>query len=75
MGGRDTQLGSATYIRIYAVGYRVLTWTEVWETFSDAFPGMWAIQAFPPEDRLVDEQNIYHLFVLDEAPRGFDIKR
>lgn len=75
MGTRSTSLGEARYIRIYTNQYRALSWTEIWETFIEAYPGQWAIQSFPPEDRVVDEQNIYHLFVLTEPPRGFDIKR
>lgn len=75
MGERSTSLGEARYIRIYTDQYRPLSWTEIWETFIDSYPGQWAIQSFPPEDRVVDEQNIYHLFVLAEPPHGFDIKR
>jgi len=75
MGARSTSFGEAFYIRIYTNQYRPLSSTEIWETFIDAYPGQWAIQSFPPEDRVVDEQNIYHLFVLTEPPQGFDIKR
>ena len=75
MGARSTSFGEAFYIWIYANQYRPLSWTEIWETFIETYPGQWAIQSFPPEDRAVDEQNIYHLFVLTEPPRGFDIKR
>jgi hypothetical protein len=44
-----------------------MTWTEVWEVFQDRYPNRWAIQVFPPKDRLVDEENIYHLYVLEEG--------
>ena len=75
MGTRRTSLGEATYIRIYTSNYRQLSWTEVWECFSRSFPGRWAVQAFPPEEDLVDEVNMYHLFVLECEPYGFNIKR
>lgn len=71
---RTTSLGEARYICIHTKQYRPLSWAEIWETFIDSYPGQWAIQSFPPEDCFVDEQNIYHLFVLSEPPQGFDIK-
>jgi len=74
-GHRSTSFGDALYIRIFTPCYRQLSWTEVWATFADSYPGKWAIQCFPPEDEVVDEQNIYHLFVLEQAPRGVSIKR
>ena len=75
MDCRQTDLGEALYIRIYTDNYRQLSWSEVWETFSKSYPYQWAIQCFPPEDQLVDEMNIYHLFVLENPPRGCNIKR
>lgn len=75
VGERWTELGPATYIRIATPNYRTLTWTEVWKAFSAIFPGQWAVQAFPPGDRLVDEDNVYHLFVLRNPPGGMDICR
>jgi hypothetical protein len=47
-----------------------MSWTDVWRTFASAYPGKWACQFFPPETELVDEANIYHLFVLDVTPTG-----
>ncbi len=75
MEHRHTALGCALYIRIYTNDYRQLSWSEVWDTFADAYPGQWAVEAFPPADQLVDEANIYHLFVLEDAPVGLNIKR
>lgn len=72
-GHRDTSLGQALYIRIFTPCYRQLSWSEVWSTFNDRYPGKFAVQIFPPEDELVDEQNIYHLFVLEDRPRGFSV--
>ena len=73
MDKRNTMFGSMTYIRIYTSDYRKLAWSEIWATFADSFPGKWAVECFPPADKLIDEQNIYHLFVLDHPPVGMDI--
>lgn len=70
----EARWGFALYIRIYTPCYRQLSWTEVWETFSDRYPGRWAVQVFPPADQLVDEENIYHLFVFDSLPATLNIK-
>ena len=75
MGERDTALGVALYIKVRTEDYRVLTWSEVWEAFSGRYPGHWAVQCFPPAERLVDDTNIYHLWVLDDPPAGLDINR
>lgn len=67
MGDRNTPLGWVQYIRIYTCDYRQLSWDEIWQTFVDSYPGKWAIQCFPPEDQVLNEENIYHLFVVDGA--------
>ena len=71
---RETELGSAVYIKICAPGYRPLNWREVWEAFAAAYPGRWAVQVFPPADQLVDGKAMYHLFVLDHEPDGLNIR-
>lgn len=75
MGERETSLGWALYIKVRTEDYRQLTWSEVWEAFAARYPGRWAVQSFPPAGELVDEVNVYHLFVLEGEPRGFNIKR
>ena len=72
---RATSLGVALYIRVRTEDYRQLSWTEVWEAFSGAYPGRWAVQFFPPSDQLVDETNLYHLYVLEDPPVGVSIRR
>lgn len=74
MGDRHTELGNVLYIRISTPNYQQLSWEHVWNVFKDRYPGRWAIQVFPPEEALVNDTNIYHLFVLDHQPRGFNIK-
>lgn len=72
---RETALGIALYIRVFTDNYQQLSWSEVWNRFAQSYPGQWAIQCFPPHDQVVDEENIYHLFVLDCPPQGFNIRR
>lgn len=73
---RETPLGPALYVKFNAMGYRPLSWREVWEAFAARYPGRWAFQAFPPSDRLIDGKAVYHLFVLEPGfePGGLDIK-
>jgi hypothetical protein len=73
IGHRDTYLGAVLYIRISTPNHRQLTWDEVWATFADAYPGRWAIEMYPPAEAVINERNIYHLFVLENFPRGFDM--
>ena len=71
---RETCIGDVRYIKMYEPGYRVLNWREVWDCFADAYPGQWAVQAFPPADQLVDGKAVYHLFVCDTEPWGLNIR-
>lgn len=74
MGRRRTPWGTVRYIKIRRDDERPMRWSEVWATFDRVYPGQWAIEFFPPREELVDEANIYHLFVLDEPPVGFDLR-
>jgi hypothetical protein len=73
-GTRQTALGPALQLKIFTPDYGLLTWREVWNTFVEAYPGRWAVQVFPPADRLLDAKNVYHLFVLDGEPTGMDLR-
>ena len=77
MEHRHTRWGTVEYIRIYTPDRRRLGWDEIWEKLSESFPCRWAVQFFPPVDELVNDANIYHLFVLPEHewPDGFSIRR
>lgn len=76
MGERATSFGRLTYLRIYRDDDKPMSWREVWETFQNVYPGRWAIEMFPPESELVDEANVYHLFMLPEGdePAGVNIR-
>lgn len=69
MEWRKTSLSSSPvlYIRIRREDCRPMSWPEVWAVFADRYPGRWACQFFPPASQLVDEANIYHLFVFEEG--------
>lgn len=73
-GTHETCLGPALWIKIWARGYPVLGWREVWEAFAQVYPGRWAVQIFPPTDYLVDGKNVYHIWVLESKPEGFDLR-
>jgi len=73
-GYRDSCLGRVLQLKVFAPGYPPLTWREVWDAFSAAYPGRWAIRCFPPADQLVDGKAVYHLFVLDRPPEGLNIR-
>jgi hypothetical protein len=75
MERKGTSFGPALYIRIRTENYRELGWEELYDTFSRAFPGQWAVQFFPPRSELVNDVNCYHLYVLDESPDGVNIRR
>lgn len=73
-GYRETCLGRALQIKVFAPDYQVLTWREVWEAFAAAYPGQWAVQVFPPAALLVDSKNVYHLWVLPDEPTGMNLR-
>lgn len=73
-GHRETVLGRALQLKVFAPGYPVLTWRQVWEAFTAAYPGRWAVQVFPPASELVDGKNVYHLWVLEREPEGFNLR-
>ena len=72
-GYRESCLGPVLQIKVFALDYRPLFWTEVWEAFARLYPGKWAVQVFPPVDQLVDGKAVYHLFVCEKAPEGLNI--
>jgi hypothetical protein len=75
MGHVRTDLGVALYIRIRREGYGPLSWRQAWEVFNASYPGKWAVQFFPPAGDLVDDEDIFHLFVIDHVPAGVNINR
>ena len=73
---RDTEvIGRVLYIKMYREGYPALSWREVWEAFSMAYPNRWAVQCFPPSSELVDGKAVYHLFVCDHDLTELNIRR
>jgi hypothetical protein len=75
MGYVTTNIGQLLYIRIRREDYGPLSWREVWEVFRRSYPDQWAVQFFPPAADLVDDVDMFHLYVLDFVPTGVNIKR
>jgi hypothetical protein len=75
MGIVTTDLGPALYVKVRREGYGPLSWRQAWEVFNDRYPGKWAAQFFPPADQLVDDEDIFHLYVIEFVPRGVNICR
>jgi len=72
-GYRGTVLGQVLQLKIHSLTYALLSWREVWDAFSKAYPNKWAVQFFPPAVDLVDVKNVYHLWVLETRPLGFNL--
>jgi hypothetical protein len=73
-GTRDSCLGPVLQLKVFEPGYRPLLWREVCDAFTAKYPGRWAIQVFPPSERLLDGKAVYHLFVLEKEPAGLSLK-
>lgn len=73
-GVRDSVLGPVLQLKVFEPGYRPLGWREVWDAFTAAYPGRWAVQVFPPVDHLVDGKAVYHLFVCEAPPAGLNLR-
>ena len=58
--------GEVEYLRVNMPDYSPMSWDDVWEEFQDNYPNRWAIQFFPPKYNLVNDNNIYHLYMLPE---------
>lgn len=75
-GERDSCLGRVLQLKVFTPDYRPLGWEEVWRAFTERYPGRWAVQVFPPEDRLVNGKCVYHIFALPlgTSPAGLDLR-
>ena len=73
-GYSESCLGRVLQLKVFAPGYKPLSWREAWEAFAERYPGRWAVQVFPPADKLVDGKAVYHLWVLDDEPEGLNIR-
>ncbi len=74
LGERLTSFGVANYIKIRRHDEKPMNWRAVWEAFASTYPDCWAVQMFPPASELIDEINVYHLYVLQDSPSGVNIK-
>lgn len=71
---KDSCLGRVLQLKVFTRDYRPLLWSEVWEAFTAAYPGKWAVQVFPPGSHLVDGKAVYHLWVLPGEPEGLSLR-
>lgn len=46
-----------------------ISWSEKQRIKEDFFPGRWAQEQFPPKSDLVDDANMYHLYVSPDNVR------
>ena len=69
----NTPFGAVEYIKIRRYDEKPMTWRQVWDTFAGAYPDKWAIEVYPPDIHLVDDANVYHLFILPEGLAGTDL--
>ncbi len=72
-GVLDTAVGPALRVQIERVDRGVMGFRELWDVFEAKFPGMWAVQLFPPRAHMFDQANRYHLHVVREEPTGLDL--
>lgn len=70
---RATPVGKALLVQFERVDGAVMGFAELWRAFEQRYPGRWAVQAFPPRHKLIDQRNRYHLWVLPEGPCPFDL--
>lgn len=61
--------GTVTHLKVYTPDYKRLNWVQVWQAFTDVYPGRWAIELYPPADDLVNDAHVYHLWLLPEGWR------
>lgn len=67
-GGLDFE-----HVQISRLDRRPMSWKEIQRVFNAGRPGQWAVMTFPPADRLLDEANVYHLFVMRDEPAEFSL--
>jgi hypothetical protein len=72
-GLRESSLGRVLQLKVCTEPPRPLTWDEVYDAFTAKYPGRWAVEVFPPLERLVNGKAVRHLWVLEGAPSGLDL--
>lgn len=77
MGECLTNFGRAEYLRVYRHDGKPMGWEAVYETLRAVYPDGWAVQFFPPRDELVNDANVYHLYLMPPqfVPLGVNIRR
>lgn len=65
---RSSRWGPVTRVTIERSDRKRMGWEAIWKAFTEVFPGRWAVEIYPPERCLVNEENQYHLALLAEEP-------
>lgn len=74
-GTRASSFGEVVQLKVWTPGgYRPLFFDEVYDAFTARYPGRWAVEVYPPRDRLVDGKPVRHLWMLQAAPEGLDLR-
>ena len=55
------------HLKIYTPDYQPLRWQQVWQAFVAVYPERSAVEFFPPTEDLLDDANVYHLWLLPEG--------
>jgi hypothetical protein len=61
-----SQWGEVTHLKVYTPDYKRLSWLQVWQAFTAVYPGRWAVELYPPQEELVNDAHVYHLWLLPE---------
>jgi hypothetical protein len=62
-----TRYGRATRVQVARRDLAPMGFRELYDVFDRAYPGRSALQLFPRRRHLMDQANLYHLYVLDEG--------
>ncbi len=67
---RRSRWGTVQRVTIERSDRKRMGWEAIWRAFTEVFPGCWAVEIYPPERFLVNEENQYHLALLlaEEPP-------
>jgi len=63
------QWGEVTRLKVYTSDYQQLSWLQVWQAVAEIYPDQWAIELYPPVSELVNDDHVYHLWLMSEQWR------
>lgn len=63
------QWGEVTRLKVYTSDYQQLSWLQVWQAVAEIYPDQWAVELYPPVSELVNDDHVYHLWLMSEQWR------